>query len=153
MLKPRWSIIAVFLVLLVGCQVQLVSQYDEQTDVAVTELQKKTEWFLLELEALSASDKPEAAARRTYAANEGFYRDAQVAITSMRLRAEAIPKNELTIQEITLLEQSFESLRQLHVQGGNAGLRAVIVEPVRSSLNTHFGAIIKLELAKKRGEP
>jgi len=152
-LKPRWSIIAVFLVLLVGCQVQLVSQYDEQTDVAVTELQKKTEWFLLELEALSASDKPEAAARRTYAANEGFYRDAQVAITSMRLRAEAIPKNELTIQEITLLEQSFESLRQLHVQGGNAGLRAVIVEPVRSSLNTHFGAIIKLELAKKRGEP
>ena len=153
MLKPRWSIIAVFLVLLVGCQVQLVSQYDEQTDVAVTELQKKTEWFLLELEALSTSDKPEAAARRTYAANEGFYRDAQVAITSMRLRAEAIPKNELTIQEITLLEQSFESLRQLHVQGGNAGLRAVVVEPLRSSLNTHFGAIIKLELAKKRGEP
>jgi hypothetical protein len=138
--------------LLAGCQVQLVSQYDEQTDVAVTELQKRTERFLLELEALSASDKPEAAAKRTYAANEGFYRDAQVAITSMRLRAQAIPKNELTIQEITLLEQSFESLRQLHVEGGNSGLRPVIVEPVRSSLNTHFGAIIKLELAKKRGE-
>jgi hypothetical protein len=152
-LKPRWSIIVAFLVLLAACQVQLVSQYDEQTDVAVTELQKRTERFLLELEALGGSDKPEAAARRTYAANEGFYRDAQVAITSMRLRAQAIPKNELTIQEIALLEQSFESLRQLHVQGGNAGLRTVIVEPVRSSLNTHFGAIIKLELSKKRGEP
>jgi hypothetical protein len=152
-LKSRWSIIVWFVVLLSACQVQLVSQYDEQTDVAATELQKRTERFLLELEALSASDKPEAAARRAYAANEGFYRDAQVATTSMRLRAQAIPKNELTIQEITLLEQSFESLRQLHIEGGEAGLRPVIVEPVRSSLNTHFGAIIKLELAKKRGEP
>jgi hypothetical protein len=135
-----------------GCQVRFVSQYDPQTDAAATELQQRIEGFLIDMEIASQSDLPEDVSRRSYAVNRAFYRDVQVALSSMRLRAEAIPQNELTIQQIAGLEGSIESLRQLHIEGGERGLRPAVIGPARIGLNTHLGAIIRLELAKRRDE-
>ena len=133
-----------------GCQVQFVSQYDPQTDAAATELQKQIERFLIDMELASQSDLPEDSRRRTFAANREFYREVQVALSSMRLRAEAIPQNQQTIQQISDLEASIKALQQLHIEGGERGLRPAVVRPTRIAINTHLGAIIRLELAKKR---
>jgi hypothetical protein len=70
----------------------------------------------------------------------------------MRLRAEAIPQNELTIAQLADLEASIESLKQLHIEGGERGLRPAVIRPARIAINTHLGAIIRLELAKRREE-
>lgn len=140
------------ILLAAACQVQLISQYDEQTDVAATQFHKQIEGFLLQMEALSESDMPEAVAGRSYAANQEFYRELDVALSSMALRARSIPQNDLTIQQVELLEQSVESLKQLHAEAGERGLRRAVVLPLRAGINAQLGSIIRLELAKKRGE-
>ncbi len=145
-------VILAALLVLAGCQVQFISDYDEQTDHAATALQQKIEDFLLRMQAASESDLPEARALRPFEANQDFYREVEVDLSSMRLRAEAIPQNNLTIEQIGLLEQSMQSMRQLHIEAGDRGLRRVVVIPLRTGINTQLGAIIKLELAKKRGE-
>src|SRR5687767_10340489 len=120
---------------LCGCQVQLISQYDQQTDDAATDVQKRLEGFLLEMGALSESDLPESRQRRSLRAQSDFYRELDVAISSMRLRAEAIPQNERTIEQIALLEDSVQKLKALHAEAGDRGLRWAIAAPLRELFN------------------
>lgn len=135
-----------------GCRIQLISAYDPRMDAAASELQAKLEGFLLEMQALSESDEPDDARRRTFAAQRAFYREIDVAVSSMLLRARATPQNQLSIEQIELLRQSIESMKQLHREAGERGLREAVATPLREGLNSHLGAIIQLELAKKRGE-
>jgi hypothetical protein len=146
------ALILVAALALAGCQVRLISDYDPQVDAAVMQLHRKVEAFLLQIQAAAASTLPEAAIRRSYAANEAFYRDVQVDLASIRLRAESTPHNDLTIEQIALLTASIEDLRQLHERAGDGGLRPEVITPARLAMQSHFGSIITLELAKQRGE-
>jgi hypothetical protein len=128
---------------LAGCtSVRLIAPYDEQTDKAVTELQRKVETFLIGLERNAG--KPAGA----YEANVKFYDEARVDLSSIRVRAAAIPKNDITLQQIDLLAENLRLLENLHKQGIPAGQ----VAPLRSAFNAGFTAILKLEIAKKRGD-
>ena len=131
---------------LVGCSVKFISDYDEVTDRSVIELQKRVETFLVKMEGVAGTSAGE------YANNRAFYDETKVALSGMRVRAAAIPKNELTMQAVALIEENIENLRQLHERRGEKGLSKLLVEPIRTALNTQFTAIMKLELAKKRGD-
>jgi len=132
-----------FAVGLSGCTVKLISSYDETTDRTVTALQKKTEAHFVNLE--SVESLPEC----KYDAQKQFYSDAKVDVSAIAVRAAAIPKNEITTKEVELLSSSFDDLEKLHKIGC---LSKDQIATLRGPFNTIFTAILKLELAKQRGE-
>jgi len=132
-----------FLLALSGCtSIRLIANYDEQTDTSITAFQRKMETFLTGLERNAG--KPEA----RYEANVQFYDEARVDLSVIHVRAAAIPKNDITIKQIDLLIDSLSKLEELHGQG----ISREQVAPLRTAFNTTCTAILKLELAKKRGE-
>jgi len=128
---------------LVGCaNIRLIADYDEQIDKSISELQRKFETFLTGLERNAG--KPEAG----YDASVKFYDEARVDLSAIRVRAAAIPQNDITLQQLDLLADSLGKLEELH----KGGLGRDEIRPLRSAFNSSFTAILKLELAKKRGD-
>jgi hypothetical protein len=126
-----------------GCStIRLVADYDEQTDVAVTQFQRTVETFLTSLERNMGKDEA------SYESNVKFYDEARVDLSAIRLRAAAMPDNELTIQQLDLLSGTLGNLEKLH----KLGIDANDIPPVRTAFNVSCTAILKLELAKKRGK-
>jgi hypothetical protein len=130
-------------VVISGCSIKLISSYDETTDKTVTALQKKTEAHLVALEAVEGL--PEC----KYEKHKQFYDEAKVEVSAIAVRAAAIPKNEITTDQANLLSGSLESLEKLHKI---ACLTKDQIKPLRTQFNSSFTAILKLELAKRRGE-
>lgn len=144
--KPnRWiSVVGscLFVLLLSGCMASLVSDYDENTDRAVTELHKEFETFFVTLK--TQTDQPDC----HYDNHKTFYIESAVSVSSIEIRASAIDKNEKTVEQIGLLKQSMNTLQQLHEL---SCLSEGQIESLQSSFNSMFTAILRLELAKKRG--
>ncbi len=130
------------LLILCACNIQLISHYDETTDKAVTVLQKKMEAHLLSLEAKAGL--PEC----MYAFFQPTYQDLKVDASAIAVRAAAIPKNEITAEQALLLGKNIETLEQLHQL---ACVSKEQIAPLRIQFNSGFTAILKLELAKRRG--
>lgn len=144
--RPRPLLGAAILLLafaMSGCYIKLISNYDETTDKTVTALQKKTEAHLVALETVEGL--PEC----KYEKHKQFYDEAKVDVSAISVRAAAIPKNEITTEQTVLLSSSLESLEKLHKI---ACLTKDQIKPLRTSFNSSFTAILKLELAKRRGE-
>jgi hypothetical protein len=146
--KQKCLVLLILPLLIVSsaCTVRLVGEYDEVIDHSLTEFQQKTEAFLSHLEAEHGN--PGA----SYAKNVDFYNDAQASISTMRVRAAAQPKKEILVQQLDLLKRSMEDLRKLHQSAGADGLGDGAIEAARSALEVHLEAILKLELALKRGK-
>jgi hypothetical protein len=126
-----------------GCAIKPISSYDETTDKTVTALQKKTAAHLVSLQSLDGL--PEC----KYENHKSFYEEAKVDVSAIEVRAAAIPKNEITTEQAQLLANSLDSLEKLHKI---ACLSKDQIKPLRIQLNSSFTAILKLELAKRRGE-
>lgn len=126
---------------LAGCTIRLISDYDENTDKGVSEFQKSMETFLVRIETQERPAGPLSDAEKD------FFQKAKVDLSALRVRASAIPKNEITVRMIANLTSSVEALEQLVP----LGITKDQVTPIHSAFNTSVGAIIKLELEKKRG--
>ena len=128
-----------------GCEVMLISTYDQQIDDSATTLQREMDAFLTKIE--TNAGKPEAAYGTPE--NQQFYQDYLVSLRAVRVRAESHPKNDITVRQINLLIDSVGQLRQQH----EAGPLAPALIPVNRDLFAQgWRAIITLELAKKRGD-
>lgn len=126
--------------------VRVLSEYDEVTDQAATALQKKVEGFVIKMMAASGTPAGE------YARNADFYDEVLIDARSIKMRAGLIPKNDLTVQHALGIEHNIENLRNLHRMGGSSGLRPAVAVPALSALNQQFEALIRLEIAKRRGK-
>ena len=122
--------------------VRLIGGYDEQIDKGIMAFQKNMENHLLALE--THIGKPEA----DHSKYIDFYRQAKVELSSLRVRAAAQPKNEITVEMVDLLSENVRILEQMHKEGLNPN----DISPLRTAFNVGATAILKLELAKKRGE-
>jgi len=120
----------------------LISEYDKEIDITVTAFQKKMTRFLISLERNIGKEKSE------YSNNTEFYDEIRVDLSAIKVRAAAIPKNEITIKQINLLIENVSNLERLH----KLGITPVDIPPLRTAFNTSCTAILKLELAKKRGK-
>jgi len=136
-------LLGLYLFAATGCTVKLISNYDEITDKSVSDLQKKVERFFLTLE--SQEGLPEC----SFDNHSEFYKEAKVSVSAIEVRALAIPDNDITIKQIALLKENIEMLEQLHKI---SCLTKEQIEPLRINFNSGFTAILKLELAKKRGD-
>ena len=148
MIRIQVAYLSMMLVALSGCSIKLIASYDETIDKGVTALQKKTESFLLGLE--SNNSFPAC----SYKNNMQFYLDSKVDLSSIKVRAEAMPQNGITVQQLDLLASSLDSLEALHKikDKKSACLSQEEITPLRVAFNSSYTAILKLELAKKRGE-
>jgi hypothetical protein len=129
--------------LLAGCPtVRLVSDYDEEIDRGVTAFQRQIEHHLAGLERVIGTPAAD------YGRYTEFYDDVKIDLTLLRSRAALAPHNEITVQQFDRLLRQVALLEQLH----RAGLAANDLPPVHTAFSVSCTAIIKFELAKKRGE-
>jgi hypothetical protein len=126
-----------------GCiTVRLIADYDEQIDKGVTAFQKAMESHLTTLESKIGTPDAE------YPNYAQFYREIKVDLSALRVRAAAQANNEITVAQVDLLTTNVRLLEEAH----KGGLKENDIPPIRSAFNVGATAILKLELAKKRGE-
>jgi len=147
----RWYefkfILAVLLATMIGgcATIKLVADYDEKIDVGVTELHKLTEEFFIKLESTAKEDNDKVEA---YTSNKEFYEDAKLKISTIRLRADSIQRNSLTVRMLDKLLNNINRLESDHDEGITKGE----LPAYRGGLTSQFTAILTFELAKKRGQ-
>jgi hypothetical protein len=125
--------------------VRLVSPYDEAIDRGTTEIHTRIVAFVDRMTSLAG--KPEGA----YAANVGFYSDLKASVATLKMRALAQGKNEVTAALVGELATNVENLRKLHEMSKDAGLSSIIASPALSAIEVNCAAIVKFEVAKRRG--
>ena len=135
-------------VLLSGC-VTLMSPYDEKFDQQASDLQKKVSTHI---EAIDGAGVPDC----LYANNKTFYDDARVDASALAVRAASHELNSETIQMVESLTNSINTFEKLHISASNAAtprcMSSLELSPIRRAFDQILGAIMKLEIAKKRGK-
>jgi len=170
----HWLIALALLTLgFAGCTVKYVSDYDAVIDKETTALHKKLDAFLVQIQSEPDQEK------RKYKHHQDFYNEVLVDLNALQVRAGAIYKNKITEEQLELVEQNIGLLVLLHKGATDSnelterqkreiqtkgvattgtseeldhGLNPALVPVVRNLFNTQFGAIMKFELAKQRGE-
>jgi hypothetical protein len=132
--------------LLAGC-VTLIAPYDAKIDDMATSLQRK---IRTEIETLAASSKPDC----LYQNHVSFYRDVRVDLSALSVRAAAHAQNELTIGQVTEATGALADLEALDVKKAARGecIGPDELQPIGRAFDSMTGAIVKLEMAKKRGK-
>ena len=123
--------------------IRLISDYDEITDKTVTQVQEKVSGYFVTLE-------------RTVGTEEGKYKNfietfdkIKVDLNTLEVRAAAFDKNRIVQEQVKELNNMITKLEKLHTLGFATYAQ---IKPLRQPFNTAFTAIIKLQLALKRGE-
>jgi hypothetical protein len=138
----QWLAALLVMVALQGCApVRLVGDYDEHIDQGVTALQHDTDAFIESLDP--GADAPVVA----YADNHEYYDKARVAISGLRVRADAIERNSLTVQMLDNLRNGVNLFEQAHRRGG---LTAMQLGRYQKGFNRHFTSLLTFELQKRR---
>lgn len=132
------------LILLGGCTVQLVGPYDETTVKGVTDLHRKVEAVLVDLERHAGTP----AGR--YGESGNAYDRIRVDLRSLRLRVDALQRKERTVEQIDLLLKSVDQLEQLHQIGFKDREE---IAPLRTNFEVIFKSILVVEMGKKRAAP
>ena len=158
-LYQHFLYLAILLVISLGSacsNVRFISDYDEETDSALTSIQRKVDDFIEKLVDESGS---EAA---SYENNQSFYVEIDRDLRQLEFRVASIPDNQHTTELVSdirnvILSASEEagdrSLQDLHriQRDPDLGLNPVVLEVARRSINQAISAALRLELAKKRG--
>jgi len=146
-LRDRTFAICVLMLLQLACgTVRLVSPYDEVLDHGTSDVHAKVGSFAGKMAAVAG--KPEG----TYEANQQFYPEVSGQISSLILRAKADPKNEVTAKLFGELQKNIGLLQKLHEIGKERGLTRAVSDPALSAIEVNCSAILRLEIAKRRGE-
>jgi hypothetical protein len=147
-----------------GCQVHLISDYDDATDVGVTEVQQAIDHHLWTLETLSAVSKetPSLSQQCDPRQFSDSYREIQSHLRTLIIRNEVRAQNEKTTEQLKLLDASIENLRKQQMERysptdsqraievpGDRCMSAAQLKVSRDLLEQHIRSILKLELAKR----
>jgi hypothetical protein len=116
----------------------LISQYDQEIDQGVTAFQKKMDLFLIQKQRNPAQP-----------INQDLYDGVQVDLTVLHTRAASVPKNVETTRMIENVIAQVDTV-EAHDRAGKSG--SVFYQFAQSTIDQDCGNILKLELAKKRGE-
>jgi hypothetical protein len=125
-----------------GC-VHFVADYDDQIDQGISDVLRQFQSVFTRMERTAGS---EAALYPNFVRD---YDDIRTKLRVLSARARAHVKNDLTVQMIDLLLDSLGKLEELHRMGPIPIEQQAVV---RRGIETSCTAILKLELAKKRGD-
>ena len=145
----HWEALCLLLLLTLqlGCgPVRLVSPYDEQIDSGTSQAHTEIAEFVAKM-ALVAG-KPGG----TYESDANFYAELTAKVSTLKLRAAAQAKNDITVRLFEELLTSIDKLRQLHESGAAGGLSPPLGKPALQGIDVICESILKFEIAKRRGE-
>ncbi len=162
--------------------VHLVSNYDETIDSQAQQLQKKLDGYFISLQSAGADDLKYKTQQKFYQGALTDLNAMGVragGIYKNKLTAEQVDLAKTNLAYLVLLHKncitsplSAEQISKIRSNGidlssdckvengattnssdrGEAALNRFVVAPIQSLFNQHLGAVIALELAKKRGE-
>jgi hypothetical protein len=117
---------------------------DPVIDAKLTDFQKELDAFLYDLGAAAGSSAAE------YQNNTKFYRDASLALNSVRIRAQALSISESKYtyldQQLRIMEEMIERFRKHHEEAGKQGLSPAFLTIFRDQMNDAMSQILTLEL-------
>ena len=129
--------------ILQSCTLRLISSYDETTDLTVAKMQKSVSNYFVKLERTVGTD---AAKYENYIQ---VFDELKVDLNTLEIRLAAQPKSNIVSKQIGELAKMVNNLESLH----KAGLDTYDqIKPLRQPFNSAFAAILRLQLALKRGE-
>lgn len=126
--------------------VRLVSAYDEGIDRGASEIHTATVAFVHNMTILAG--QPAGA----YEGNRSFYANTAARISTLKLRAQVQGVDDTTTKLLDELSGNLDLLRELHEMRGDAGLPKQLADPALSAIEINCLAIIKFEVAKRRGD-
>ena len=142
------SFLIVIMTLSQSCtSIRLISEYDEITDKTVTEVQEKVSSYFVKLENSVGTKES------SYGNYKEQFEQIKIDLNTLEVRAKAIDKNRIVIEQVKELKKMVMNLENLHKSFGENGYQSYdLIKPNLNSFNSAFTAIIKLQLALKRGE-
>jgi len=145
-LRKRTSVIAIsafvfVALLLVGCTVRFIGDYDDTIDKGVTDVQQKAELYFSKLQ--SSPNTPY---------DQGFYDDINARLAVLKSRAASLPKYPIILEQLTNLKSQFAKFQELD-KSSPRPFPSVAVAAAESAIAVSVESILKLELAlKARGQ-
>jgi len=138
--------VLIFLVFQSCTSIRLISDYDEITDKTVTEVQEKVANYFVKLENSVGTEESK------YENYKEQFEKIKIDLNTLEVRAKAIDKNRIVITQVEELKNMVDNLEKLHKSFKNGYQSTDLVKPNLNAFNTAFTAIIKLQLALKRGD-
>jgi len=126
-----------------GCHVQLVSEYDEIFAMGAASTQKEIDGFLRN------QRNPPSGADLTYEGSKSAYNQIEVDLDSLLVLAKSHPNNDPSINQVNAVIETVHGLEEVHRR--HAPLPAVFIDEKRQTLMIEFSSIIRTENDKKAG--
>jgi len=124
-----------------GCAVRLIGDYDNTIDNGVTDLQQKAELYFSKLQSSPMTPY-----------DQSFYDDINARLAVLKSRAASLPKYPIILQQLTNLKSQFDTFQKLDKESSRP-IPAGIVTAAESAISVSVESILKLELAlKARGK-
>jgi hypothetical protein len=135
------------LLLTLGCgPYRIISAYDQVVDEGVSDFHTEIAAFVGKMTTLAGT--PEG----TYESNKATYPELRAKLSTLRMHAAQTPMNDITVKALDELTGNVDRLRQLHASGGDKGLPEALAGPALAAIDVQCESILKLEIAKRRGE-
>ena len=179
--RALWSVLCVGVaaLLLTACTVKLVSDYDDQIDSGLTQLNTDVTAFVNKM--IQAANTPAG----TWANNKDFYTTQEAKVDTLIVRAEAhkalnscpstgvvaaavkaaaptseatkyidkIPQDDCSVVLLKLVKQGVVDLETFHKAQGSAGIPAAAHDPLLvGGVGSLIHSAITVEIAKKSGQ-
>ena len=147
LLRKLTSLAAVFLVpialalVLAGCAVKFIGDYDQTIDKGVTDVQQTAELYFSKLQ--STPNIPY---------DQNFYDDINSRLAVLKSRAASLPKYPIVVEQLANLKAQFDTFQKLD-KSSPRPFPGVAVADAESAIAISVESILKLELALKRGVP
>ena len=146
-LRPKPSLTAAILAFIVlplvlaGCAVRTIGDYDEAIDKGITDVQQTAELYFSKLQ--STPNTPY---------DQNFYDDMNARLAVLKSRASSLPKYPIIVEQIANLKSQFDTFQKLDKSSARP-FPSVAVTDAESAIAVSVESILRLELALKRGVP
>ena len=142
--RPHWLLAGSVAIVIAGCHVQLVSEYDEIFATAAASTQKEIDGFL------QKQRNPPSGTDLTYEGNKSAYNEIEVDLDSLLVLAKSHPNNDPSINQVNAVIETVHGLADVH--RGHTPLPADFIDEKRRTLMIEFSSIIRTENDKKAGK-
>ena len=139
-MKRHNKALLIVAMLILGCSVRFIAEYDPAIDSKTRQLQTKFDALFEDLDRTAGT--PEGA----YEHYASRYDALRADIAGLRYDANAQPRNSLTSTSLSLLDDNLHQLEAAHREG----IGPAEVPVLRKLFDTQLRMIVELETAKKR---
>jgi hypothetical protein len=129
--------------LIAGCHVQLVSDYDEDFVKAAVSTEKEIDGFLQD------QRNPPLGTDPSYDGNKTTYNKIEVDLDSLLVLARSHLNNDPSINQVTTAIDTFHGLENIHRRRGRLSID--FIDAKEQTFITEFSSMIRTENAKKAG--